>query len=127
MSALGHRYLFLNSLGNAHRIDRVRSLIRRETDDTFHSCIDSRIQRIIRSYHVRLYCLHRKELTRWHLLQSCRVEHVVHSHHRILQCRFAAHITDVEFNLVCNFGHTCLEVMTHIILFLPHVPLHQRS
>ena len=72
----------------------------------------------VRTNHIRLHRLHREELAAGHLLQRCSVEHIVHALHGIVQCALVTHVADVELNLVGHLWHTCLEVMTHIILFL---------
>ena len=46
------------------------------------------------------------------------MEDVVHTLHGIVKGAFVADIADVELYLACHLRHTCLEVVTHIILFL---------
>ena len=117
-TALRNSNLLLDSLRDAHRIDGISSLVRRETNHALHTSINGSIQRVVRTNHIRLHSLHREELATRHLLQRSSMEHIVHTLHGIVQRTLVAHIADVELNLVCHLRHAGLEVMTHIILLL---------
>ena len=118
LAALRHSNLLLNGLGDTHRIDRICRLVGGEAYHALHACINSGIQGVVRTNHIRLHSFHREELARGHLLQGCCMEHIVHALHRILQRALVAHVTDVELNLVRHFRHPRLEVVTHIVLLL---------
>ena len=115
---LRHGNLLLDGLRDTHRIDRICSFVRAETDHTLHARIDGRIQRVVRTDHIRLHRLHGEKLAGGDLFQRGSMEHIVHALHRIFQCALVAHVADVELHLMRHFRHTRLEVMTHIILFL---------
>ena len=117
-TALRHRNLLLDGLGDAHRIDRVRRLVRGQADHALHARVDGRIQHIVRADDIGLHGLHREELATRDLLQRRRVEDVIDALHRILQRALIAHVADVELDLVRHLRHPCLEVMPHVILLL---------
>ena len=116
--ALRHRDLLLDGLGDAHRIDRVRRLVRGEADHALHARVDGRIQHIVRANDIGIHGLHREELATRDLLQRRRVEDVIDARHRILQRALVPHIADVELNLVRHLRHPRLEVVPHIVLLL---------
>ena len=70
------------------------------------------IKYIFRTHDIRTDCLHREELTRRHLLQSGRREHIVHTFHRHIHGRLVADVADV----ILHFW--ILQRMTHVILLL---------
>ena len=118
IAALGHCDFLLDSLGDAHGIDRIGSLISRETNNGANSGFYCRCKHIVSTYHIGLDCLHREELTRWHLLQCCSMENIVDAGHSVLARLQIAHIADVELDLVSYFRIAHLIFMAHIILLL---------
>ena len=118
VTTLRHGNLLLDGLRDTHRIDRIRRLVRRQTDDALHPRVDGSVQRVVRSDDVRLHRLHREELTARHLLQRSSMEHIVHPFHRILQRALVTHVANVEFHFVRHLRHTRLEVVAHVVLLL---------
>ena len=117
-AALGHGYLLLDGLRDAHRVDGIRGLVRGEANHALHTGIDGGIERVVRTHHIGLHGLHREELARRNLLQSSGMEHVVHALHGVLQRALVANVADVELDLVGYFRHAGLEVVAHIVLLL---------
>ena len=76
------------------------------------------MQHVIGADDVSANRLHGEELTRRDLLESSRMEDVVHTVHRIANGLGVAHVTDEEANLGGKFRTTLLQAMTHIILLL---------
>ena len=72
-AALRHRDLLLDGLGDAHRVDRVRGLVRGQANHALHARVDGRIQHIVRADDIGLHGLHREELAARNLLQRRRV------------------------------------------------------
>ena len=116
--ALRHRDLLLDRLGDAHRIDRVRGLVRGQANHALHARVDGRIQHIVRADDIGLHGLHREELAAGHLLERRGMEHVIHAHHRILQRALVAHIADVKLDLIRHLRHPRLEIVPHVVLLL---------
>ena len=46
------------------------------------------------------------------------MEHVVYALHSILQRALVADVTYIKLDLVGHFGHTGLEIVTHVVLLL---------
>lgn len=46
------------------------------------------------------------------------MEDIVDAFHGILEGALVAHVANVEFDFAGYLGHTCLEVVTHVVLFL---------
>ena len=67
-------------------------------------------QYIVRTDHIGLHSLQRKELAAGNLLQSGGGKHIIHSHHGTVYRLAVTDITNVKF----YFG--ILQVMTHVIL-----------
>ena len=110
-------YLLFNSLGNTHRIDRICSLISRETDDGFHSCFDSCGKDVISTDDVGLDGLHWEELARRYLLEGGSMKDVVNPRHGVLTTLEIANITNKKLDFISVFRIFYLIFMTHIILF----------
>ena len=107
-----------HSLGDTHGIDRISRLIRRQTDNTLDTGIDSSMQNIVCADDIGLNSLHRKKLTGRNLLQSSSMEDVVNTGHSVLDGLRVADITDVELDLLGCFRVFCLKLMAHIVLLL---------
>ena len=67
-------------------------------------------QYIVRTDHIGLHSLQRKELATGNLFQGGGGKHIIHSHHGTVHRLAVTDITNVEF----YFG--ILQVMTHVIL-----------
>ena len=117
VTALGHCNLFLNSLGDTHRIDRICRLVGREADDTLDIVLDGCSEDIICSYHIGFHGLHREEFAARHLLQRGGMEDIVRTGHGAPAAFKAADISDIEFYLVCHIRVFGLVFMAHVILF----------
>ena len=118
VTALRYRDLLLDGLRDAHGVDRVRGLVRRQADDAPHSVLDRRRQDVVGAYHVGLHCLHREELAARDLLQCGRVEDVVRPGHRAAAALEATHVPDVELDLVRDVRVLRLVLVTHVVLLL---------
>ena len=118
VTALCHRNLLLDRLGDAHRVDRVRRLVRRQADHALHAVLDGCRQNIVRAYHIRLHRLHREELAARDLLQRRRVEDVVCPGHRAPAALQAPHVPDVELDLVRDIRVLRLVLVPHVVLLL---------
>ena len=114
-AALGDGDLLHQRLRDAHGIDRIGSLVRRENHDVLHSVFDGRFEYIARADYVRARSLHREELARRNLFQGRRCENIVDPAHRDINGRFVAYVADIELHF------RVLQRMTHVILlfFIP--------
>ena len=117
-TALGYGYLLLDGLGDAHRVDGIGCLIGGEADDALHTCIDGGIEGVVCADDVGLDGFHGEELAAGHLLEGSGMKDVVHSLHCIVKRTLIAYVTDIELYLACHLGHTCLKVVTHVVLLL---------
>ena len=86
VAALGHGNLLLQSLADAHRIDGIGGLVRRQANHALYPGVDGRIQHIVRADDIGLHGLHREELTTRHLLESGRVEDVIDTTNGSFEC-----------------------------------------
>ena len=116
--ALGHRNLLLQRLADAHRVDGIGGLVRRQANHALHPGVDRRIQHIVRADDIGLHSLHREELAGRDLLQRRRMEDVIDSAHRGLERRLAPHVADIELDLMGNLRILHLALMPHVILLL---------
>ena len=116
--ALSDRDLLFQGLADAHRIDRVRRLVRRQADHAFHTLVDGRVQHVVRADDIGLHGLHREELAAGDLLQRRRMEDVIDPAHRALQGRFVPHVADIELDLVRHVRVLRLILVPHVVLFL---------
>ena len=117
-TALGHGYLLLNGLGDAHGIDGIGGLVGGEADDALDTGINGGIEGVVGANDVGLDGLHGEELAGGHLLEGGGMEDVVNALHGVTEGGLVAHIANVELNLIGHFGHTGLEVVTHVVLLL---------
>ena len=118
VAALGHRDLLLQRLADAHRVDGIGGLVRRQANHALHPGVDRRIQHIVRADDIGLHGLHREELAARHLLQRRRMEDIIDPAHRGLERRLAPHIADIELDLMGNLRILHLALVPHVILLL---------
>ena len=118
VAALGHRHLLLQGLADAHRIDRICGLVRRQTNHALHARVDGRIQHIVRADDIGLHRLHREELARRDLLERRRMEDVIDPADGGLERGLVAYVADIELDLVRHLRHPRLEVVPHVVLLL---------
>jgi len=118
VAALGHGYLLLDGLGDAHRIDGIGRLVGRQTYHGTHASLDSRRQHVVRADDIGLDRLHGEELAARHLLERRRVEDVVHARHHVTARLEIAHVADIELDLVGDLGVAHLILVAHIVLLL---------
>ena len=74
--------------------------------------LNGRKQYVVRTLHICAYSLHRKELTRGHLLQRGCTKHIVHANHSQIYRLFVADVSDIELYF------RILQHVSHIILLL---------
>ena len=110
--------VFHQSLGNAHRVDRVRRLVGRQADDALDAAVDRRVEHVVRALYVGADGFHREELAGRHLLQSRRMEHIVDAPHGVLDGLGVADVADVELHFIGIIGKTRLQIVAHIVLLL---------
>ena len=116
--ALGDGNLLLQRLADAHGIDGIGRLVRRQADHALHPGIDRRLQHVVRADDIGLHGLHREKLAARHLLQRRGVEDIIDPSHRRLQRRLAPHVSNIELDLIGILGIPRLILMPHIILLL---------
>lgn len=68
--------------------------------------------------HIGLDRLKRKELAGGHLLERRCVEDVVHAIHGVFDRSQIADIANEKLDLIRHLGHSGLELMPHVVLFL---------
>ena len=73
---------------------------------------------VVGADHVGLDCLHGIKLAGWHLLQSGRMEHIIHTAERIQNRVVIPHIAYVEFDFLRVLRIQLLIEMPHIVLLL---------
>ena len=117
-TALGHGNLLFDGLGDAHGVDGIGGLVGGEADDALDAGIDGGIEGVVGADDVGLDGLHGEELAAGHLLQCSCMEDVVHALHGVAEGAAVAHIANVELDLAGHLRHTCLEVVTHVVLLL---------
>ena len=107
-----------HGLGNAHGVDGIGGLVRRQADHPLDPGIDGGVEHVVRALHVGLYRLHGEKFAGRHLLQRGGVEHIVNPIHGVLNGLGIPHIADVELDFGGGIGIGGLEQMTHIVLLL---------
>lgn len=107
-----------HGLRDAHGVDGIGRLIRRQADHSLHVIRNRGVEYVIRADDVRLHRLHREELAGGNLLKRRRMEDVVHAGHGVRNGLRIAHVADVEFDLVGILRVLGLELMAHIVLLL---------
>ena len=107
-----------HSLGDAHGVDWVSSLIGGQADDALDTGVDGGVQDVIGTDDVGLNSLHGEELAGGDLLQSSSVEDVVNAGHGITDRLRIADISDVELHLLGSVRVLGLKLMAHIVLLL---------
>ena len=117
-AALGHGYLLLDGLGDAHGVDGIGGFVGGEADDALHARVDGGIEGVVRADDVGLDGFHGEELAAGHLLEGRGVEHVIDPLHGVLEGALVAHIANVELDLPRHLRHPRLEVVPHIVLLL---------
>ena len=82
-AGVGKDHMLHHGLGDSHGVDGIGSLVNGKTDHAFHTCIDGRVENIVRPLHIGLDGLHREELAGWHLLERSGMEDIIHARHGV--------------------------------------------
>ena len=109
-TALGYGNLLHHGFADTHGIDGIGGLVGRKHHHILYTMRYGGFQYIVRTDHIGLHSLQRKELAAGNLLQSSGREYIIHSYHGTVHRLAVTDITNVEF----YFG--ILQVMTHVIL-----------
>ena len=105
-------------LGLAHSVDGICSLIGGEANDLLHALGDGGVQHVVGADDVGAHGLHGEKLTRGNLLESSRMENVVHTVHRVANGLGVAHVADEEADLGGELGAPLLQAVAHVVLLL---------
>ena len=105
-----------HGLGNAHSVNRVSGLVRREADDPLHARVDRRVKHVVRALDVRFHGLHGEELAARNLLERGRVEYVVDPGHSVGHGARVAHVADEELDLSRRVRILRLQLVAHVVL-----------
>ena len=116
-AGLGNDDFLHHGLGGTHGIDRIGCLVRGQTDDGLYAGLNGSGQYVVRADDVGSNGLHGEKLAGWNLLQSSRMENVVHAVHSVLHRGNIPDIADKELNLTKGLRIPCLKFMAHVILF----------
>ena len=109
-TALGYGNLLHHGFADTHGIDGIGGLVGRKHHHILYTMRYGGFQYIVRTDHIGLHSLQRKELATGNLFQGGGGKHIIHSHHGTVHRLAVTDITNVEF----YFG--ILQVMTHVIL-----------
>ena len=112
LAPLRYRHLLHHRLADAHRVDRVGSLVRGEHNHILHPVLDGGQEHIVRALHIGPHSLHWEELAARNLLQCRSRENIVHAAHRHIHALLVAHVADEELNL------RVLQHVPHVVLLL---------
>ena len=109
-TALGYGNLLHHGLADTHGIDGIGGLVGRKHHHILYTMRYGGFQYIVRTDHIGLHSLQRKELATGNLLQGGGGEYIIHSYHCTVYRLAVTDITDIKFHL------GILQVMTHVIL-----------
>ena len=115
---VGIDHMLHHRLADAHGVDRIRRLVRRQADDALDARLDRGVQHVVRALDVRLDGLHREKFAGRHLLERRRVENIVDARHRVAHRLQVAHVADIELDLAGAVGILRLQLVAHVVLFL---------
>ena len=115
---LGHNDLLHHGLGGAHGVHRVGRLVGRQADHRLDPLVNGRGEHVIRADDVGLHRLHGEKLAGGHLLQSRRVENVVHIVDGVFHGLQIPDVADEELDFCRGLGHFRLELVAHVVLLL---------
>ena len=107
-----------HGLGLAHGVDGVGRLVGGQAHDLLHALGDGGVQHVVGADDVGAHGLHGEKLTRGNLLESSRMENVVHTVHRIANGLGVAHVADDEAHLGGELGAPLLQAVAHVVLLL---------
>ena len=107
-----------HGLGDAHGVDGVGGLVCGETHHALDAGVDGGVEHVVGALDVGLYGLHGEKLTARHLLESGRVEDIVHPGHGVGNGAGIPHVADEEFDLLGLVGVFRLQLVAHVVLLL---------
>ena len=117
-AGVGINHALHHGFADAHGVDGIGCLVRREADHALHSCVDGGVQNVVRADDVGAHSLHGEELAGGYLLERSGVEDIVHPRHGIAHGLRIAHVADVELDLLGVLRLLRLKLMAHIVLLL---------